>query len=257
MCTASTLTLVSVCLCVCRGVLSGGRCCPGGGCCRGGHVLSRRVVLCRGEVVDLWPPPPLPLPLWPCNLSHNAFSLTPTRAPEVDRCYAGGNKLTADVSIKGRLCRMNRPWTFFFRKIFNTKCCRKKHVIGNLLCVKKRSYEEETYWLVFDLLCSGCRKFNFSISCKWYHIHHFIKIRQFSTPLNAPQPYFRMICLVLSSQIKPTRTYINVLYLLYFRTIQVFSLSLLTRLESAYSLIWGAQRIWGQDLGTFMINRPI
>ena len=28
-------------------------------------------------------------------------------------------------------------------------------------------------------------------------------------------------------------------------------------LESAYSLIWGAHEIWGQDLGTFMISRPI
>ena len=27
--------------------------------------------------------------------------------------------------------------------------------------------------------------------------------------------------------------------------------------ESAYSLIWGAHRIWGQGLGTFMISRPI
>ena len=28
-------------------------------------------------------------------------------------------------------------------------------------------------------------------------------------------------------------------------------------LESAYSLISGSHRIWGQDLGTFMISRPI
>ena len=28
-------------------------------------------------------------------------------------------------------------------------------------------------------------------------------------------------------------------------------------LESAYSLNWGAREIWGQDLGTFMISRPI
>ena len=28
-------------------------------------------------------------------------------------------------------------------------------------------------------------------------------------------------------------------------------------LESAYSLILGAHRIWGQGLGTFMISRPI
>ena len=28
-------------------------------------------------------------------------------------------------------------------------------------------------------------------------------------------------------------------------------------LESAYSLNWGAREIWGQDLGTFMIRRPI
>ena len=32
---------------------------------------------------------------------------------------------------------------------------------------------------------------------------------------------------------------------------------LLARLESAYSLIWGAHKIWGQDIGTFMISRPI
>ena len=32
---------------------------------------------------------------------------------------------------------------------------------------------------------------------------------------------------------------------------------LLARLESAYSLIWGSHKIWGQDLGTFMISRPI
>ena len=31
---------------------------------------------------------------------------------------------------------------------------------------------------------------------------------------------------------------------------------LLAHLESAYSLIWGARRIWGQDLGTFMTSRP-
>ena len=28
---------------------------------------------------------------------------------------------------------------------------------------------------------------------------------------------------------------------------------LFTHIESAYSLIWDAQRIWGQDLSTFMI----
>ena len=28
-------------------------------------------------------------------------------------------------------------------------------------------------------------------------------------------------------------------------------------LESAYSSIWGSHEIWGQDLGTFMISRPI
>ena len=27
--------------------------------------------------------------------------------------------------------------------------------------------------------------------------------------------------------------------------------------ESAYSLNWGAREIWEQDLGTFMISRPI
>ena len=32
---------------------------------------------------------------------------------------------------------------------------------------------------------------------------------------------------------------------------------LLARLESAYSLIQGARSIWEQDLGTFMISRPI
>ena len=32
---------------------------------------------------------------------------------------------------------------------------------------------------------------------------------------------------------------------------------LLARLESAYSLIFSAHEIWGQDLGTFMINRSI
>ena len=32
---------------------------------------------------------------------------------------------------------------------------------------------------------------------------------------------------------------------------------LLARLESAYLLIWGAHGIWEQDLGTFMISRPI
>ena len=34
-------------------------------------------------------------------------------------------------------------------------------------------------------------------------------------------------------------------------------LLLLARLESAYLLISDAHRIWGQDLGTFMISRPI
>ena len=28
-------------------------------------------------------------------------------------------------------------------------------------------------------------------------------------------------------------------------------------LESAYSSIWGSHEIWGQDLGTFMISRPM
>ena len=28
-------------------------------------------------------------------------------------------------------------------------------------------------------------------------------------------------------------------------------------LESAYSSIWGSHKIWGQDLGIFMISRPI
>ena len=32
---------------------------------------------------------------------------------------------------------------------------------------------------------------------------------------------------------------------------------LLACLESAYSLIWSAHRIWGQDLGTFMISGPV
>ena len=36
-----------------------------------------------------------------------------------------------------------------------------------------------------------------------------------------------------------------------------YRLILLTHLESVYSLIWGARDIWGQDLGTFMISRPI
>ena len=35
------------------------------------------------------------------------------------------------------------------------------------------------------------------------------------------------------------------------------SVSLLARLGSAYSLIWGAHEIWGQSLGTFMMSRPI
>ena len=43
-------------------------------------------------------------------------------------------------------------------------------------------------------------------------------------------------------------------------TVCILNLSetgLLARLESAYSLIWGAHRIWGQDLGTFMISRLV
>ena len=32
---------------------------------------------------------------------------------------------------------------------------------------------------------------------------------------------------------------------------------LLAQLVSAYSLIWGANEIWGQSLGTFMISRPL
>ena len=41
-------------------------------------------------------------------------------------------------------------------------------------------------------------------------------------------------------------------------TSEVPSLNLLLAcLESAYSLILGAQRIWGHDLNTFIISRPI